>query len=176
MKYIVYLLTFLFATGISAQKIKIDSLKGTWAIVGIKVKKKDSIGLYQTDPTVLTILKKNNMPYKMAPMDAPGLNIVYKLFYQQYVAFNKDYFGSGFVNDSTYKNEMKGSAGKFQLTDSLLTLNNMMIRLPDGQYSPSPLSQEYTVRMINGLLELKLKDVYMLFYFKRISDEVIFKH
>ena len=77
---------------------------------------------------------------------------------------------------STYKTNLFGYKGKYDLSDSILTISGLVIHFMN-EYTVMPSDVQFHLRMMDGIMELRFKNsLGMALYLKRISDTPLFKN
>lgn len=173
MKFRVLIFSLILSFGFLKAQVKLENIKGTWAIAAMCSQDTNIIVIYRRD-SVFSQMLSNKYPDKVFMYRSnSGKYTDYWFYYLQYFSFDKRVLGCGYAKDSTYARRERGYQGKYSINGNNLYSPFFVFRSWQSvNIFEAPM--EYKVSLDRGFLVMVTKGGSIIYY-RKISEEVLFR-
>jgi hypothetical protein len=173
MKFKFLILSFILSCGFLKAQVKLENIKGTWAIAAMCSQDTNIIVMYRRD-SVFSEMLSNKYPDKVFMYRSNSGKFTDYWFYNlQYFSFDKKMLGCGYAKDSTYARRERGYQGKYSISGSNLYSPFFVFRQWQS-VTMFDAPMEYKISLDRGFLVMVTKGGSIIYY-RKISEEVLFR-
>ena len=163
---------FLSCSFLQAQ-VKLENIKGTWAIAAMCSQDTNIIVMYRRD-SLFSQMLSNKYPDKVFMYRSNSGKFTDYWFYNlQYFSFDKKMLGCGYAKDSTYARRERGYQGKYSISGNMLYSPFYVFRSWQS-VTMFEVPMEYKVSLDQSFLVMINKGGSIMYY-RKISEEALFR-
>jgi len=173
MKFKFLVLSLCLYCGFLNAQVKLENLKGTWAIAAMCSQDTNIIVMYRRD-SLFSQMLSNKYPDKVFMYRSnSGKYTDYWFYNLQYFSFDKKMLGCGYAKDSTYSRRERGYQGKYSISGNNLYSPFFVFRQWQS-VTMFEVPMEYKISIDRGFLVMVNKGGSIIYY-RKISEDVLFR-